>query len=414
VQRAETVIVGAGMAGLACARALQDRGHPFLLLEASDRIGGRVRTDTIDGFRLDHGFQVFLTAYPRCGEILDAAALQLERFDPGARIRLASGECVLSDPFRQPGGALATALAPVGSLFDKLRVARLRALVKRMEEAAVFRYQGQTTQAFLESFGFSQRMIEGFFRPFLAGIFLESDLTTSAALFLYVYRFFTLGEAALPATGMEAIPRQLAQRLPSQAIRLRCPVSAVESGRVTLDDGTRLEASTIVIATDGDAARSWFPELPERPWNATTTFYFAADQSPFGRERKIWLNGTGKGQINHIAVPTAVAPTYGQAGRQLISVNTVDRPGQTAQREPIEKELGTLFGDQVNRWEFLKAYSIRRALPAFSPHCRVHATPPRPLPGVVLCGDHTGLGSLEFAVQSGQVAAEAVLQNLSR
>src|SRR6056297_3293834 len=120
------LIIGGGLAGLSCATRLAGRGQEFSVVEATDRVGGRVRTDQVDGFHLDHGFQVLLTAYPACRELLDYDALRLRPFDPGALIRQAGRFAVLGDPWRRPSQALATAVNPVGSLSDKLRIAKLR------------------------------------------------------------------------------------------------------------------------------------------------------------------------------------------------------------------------------------------------------------------------------------------------
>ena len=131
VDEGGVAIVGAGLAGLACARTLARAGRACRVLEASNGVGGRVRTDTVDGFRLDRGFQVLLTAYPECRAVFDYGALDLRAFLPGADVRAGGRTSRIVDPWRDPKAALATALAPVGTLADKARIARLRFRVRR-------------------------------------------------------------------------------------------------------------------------------------------------------------------------------------------------------------------------------------------------------------------------------------------
>ncbi|MDX1675707.1 MAG: FAD-dependent oxidoreductase, partial [Longimicrobiales bacterium] len=222
----DVVVVGGGLAGLAAAVGLQAGGLDVQLLEASDRVGGRVRTDGVDGFLLDRGFQVLLTAYPEAGRVLDLEALELRPFHPGARIRVGDAFTRIGDPFRRPADLWPTLRSPVGTLADKLRVARLRARSVLQTPGFATRpaYRrlagdaagpagdgsGSTTMERLEQEGLSDGMIERFFRPFLGGVFLESELVTSSAFFDFVMAMFSAGSAALPAGGMEAIPRQLA------------------------------------------------------------------------------------------------------------------------------------------------------------------------------------------------------------
>ena len=100
---ADVLIIGAGLAGLCCARRLAEAGVTFQIVEASDGIGGRVRTDEVDGFLLDRGFQVLLTAYPEARRVLDYSRLDLKPFSPGALSWFAGRMNRLVDPWRTPG-----------------------------------------------------------------------------------------------------------------------------------------------------------------------------------------------------------------------------------------------------------------------------------------------------------------------
>ncbi|MGB7344114.1 MAG: FAD-dependent oxidoreductase, partial [Pirellulaceae bacterium] len=186
----DVIIIGAGLAGLTCASQLTKAGRSVTVLEATDRVGGRVRTDVVDGYTMDHGFQVLLTAYPACQKILDYPALRLQKFDSGALVRNNGRFAILSDPWRQPTKAIQTALSPVGSLGDKLKIAKLRAASSRGSLDDLYARPHQPTIDRLQSDGFSAAMIDQFFRPFLGGVFLEESLATSSRMLEFVFRMF--------------------------------------------------------------------------------------------------------------------------------------------------------------------------------------------------------------------------------
>jgi protoporphyrinogen oxidase len=405
-----TIVVGAGVSGLSCALTLKKAGRSVVVLEASDDVGGRVRSDVVDGFTLDRGFQVLLTAYPTCRHLLDFSSLRLGTFDPGAIIRVGKRDSILSDPLRRPGEALATMTSPVGSLADKWKVFRLKQELLGRELDSVWDVENQSTRDFLIARGFSETMLRAFFRPFFSGIFLESSLATSARMFAFVFRCFSAGDAALPAGGMASIPRQLAQALGSESIHLNTPVERIEPGRVVTRDGQTLVAEYIVVATDGDQARQWIPALPTPAWNGGTCYYFDAPRSPFRGKKKLWLNGTGAGRINHMAVPSDIASGYAPTGRSLVAVNTVGGTSRPESEESIHAELKKYFGAEVGDWRFLRRVPVARSLPRFDPEdAATKKTAPLLPPGLACCGDYLSVGSLETAMASGVAAAHRVL-----
>lgn len=412
------VIVGAGLAGLSCARRLSTAGVEVEVLEASDDIGGRVRTDELDGFLLDRGFQVLLSAYPECRRQLDYEALGLHPFFPGATVRVGGRFHTLADPWRRPLAGLLGALAPIGSLTDKLRVARLRRRVLATDLEDVFSRPEQTTLRALQQEGFSSSMTERFFRPFLSGIFLERELRTSSRMFEFVYKMFSSGSTVLPADGMRAIPRQLAAALPEGAIRLGSRVEELQPERVRVDTGEWIEGDAVVLA-------SAFPEGPlivrdqrDIVWCSTTCLYYSAEDSPVKRPILV-LNGEGDGPVNNLCVPSQVAPSYAPDGRALISASVVgSESSETASEIDLEsavrQQLQGWFGGAVATWRLIKVYRVRYALPDQAPPWLEPAQRSVRLgERLYRCGDHVDNASIQGAMVSGRRAAEAVLADLA-
>ena len=276
------LIVGGGLAGLACAIRLQSAGMQTLIIERSDQVGGRVRTDVVDGFLLDRGFQVFLDAYPEAGILLNKAALDLRAFKPGALVFQQGCLQRVMDVFREPRHLFTSALAPIGSWADKFRIAVLKWRLSRTNVSDIAGHTDVTTADYLQEVGFSSRMIDGFFRSFYGGIFLERELQTSSRMFEFTFKMFSKGSATLPARGMGEIPRQLASRLPAGTIRLNESVREITAGAVLLESGERLTGAVVVVATDATTAAKLMPGLvtPAVAWRSVTCLYFASTHSP--------------------------------------------------------------------------------------------------------------------------------------
>lgn len=410
------LIVGGGLAGLACAHRLHEERLPVLVLESSDAVGGRVRSDEERGFLLDRGFQVYLSAYPEAGRLLDLQSLKLRRFESGALVFKDGSFRRMMDVFRSPRHALSTAMQPIGTIMDKLRVGLLRMRLAGTAIKSIASDEDRTTEDYLQRRGFSSSMIDGFFRPFYGGIFLERDLRTSSRMFEFTFKMFATGHATLPAKGMQEIPRQLAGRLPHGAVRLNSPVRSVEARGVTLESGERLEASAVVVATDAETAGELVPALEDdRPgWRSTVCLYYAAPRSPLN-EAIIALNGESRGLVNNVCVPSDVSPDYAPQGKALVCVSLLGLHNADDLEACVSRELEVWFGEQVREWELLRTYRIRRALPEQPPARSGGASPAFQVhDGVHVCGDRHTSTSIEGALISGMRAAESVSRKLAR
>lgn len=407
----DVLIIGAGLAGLTAAKVLKSAGKSVRILEASNAVGGRIRTDVVKGFLLDRGFQVLLTAYPETKRFLDYKALDLRTFDPGAIILHKEGVTEIGDPLRKPSSLITTLLSPAGTLMDKLRMLRLKLKLSGKTVEDIFAADETTTMAYLKDYGFSDRMISQFFKPFMAGIFLEDQLSTSSRMFEFVFKMFSEGNAAIPAKGMGMIPLQLAQGLSSSELIFNESVTAIDGNQVKTSFGSIHHSTYILIATDQQHLPVPFTQTAAA-CQSVTNMYFTADQPPFKRPM-IALNTLPEKLVNNIAVMNQVSSEYAKGGKTLISVSLIgDRSGADAVKleADVLREMAGWYPDAVN-WEHLKTYTIKYALPNDDQVCdNIPADAIRLTDQCFICGDHLMNGSINAAMKSGRLAAEAILK----
>jgi phytoene dehydrogenase-like protein len=408
------VIVGAGLAGLTCAKVLRERGAEVAVFEASDEVGGRVRTDEVDGFLLDRGFQVYFTSYPVAGRHLDYDALDFRNFDPGVIVRRGSERSVLSDPLRDPKAVVPSLLSDAATIGDKLRTLEMVARTSNVGISAGTE-DGEadtSTLEYLKTTGLSERYIDSFFRPFYGGITLNRELTTSARILRFTLRMLASGRTVVPALGMGEIPRQLASRLPEGAVRLNSPVHYL------LRDGERVvgvrsageehEADAVVVATDAPMARAVTGEaVPEGSVGEACIYY---ETDGLGSGKKILLNAEDGAFVNNAVEMSNISEKYAPPDRHLLYA--VALTGMNLS----DGELYRRGIEDLSRWyssaDFRPLDLRRIPYGQFAQPPGVHSTLPdnrTQTPGLVLAGEYTEDASINGSMLSGEKAAETVI-----
>ena len=396
------------MAGLTCAKYLKDRGVEASVLEASDGVGGRVRTDSVSGFKLDRGFQVLLTAYPEAENLLNYKDLRLQNLPSGARIRNGKDFFVMPNPLKDILTAPQALFAPVGSLFDKFKVLQLNLETRNAAEPDFSNAKGdESTALFLKNYGFSDQIIKRFFVPFFGGVFLERELQTEADYFKFLYNLFAKGEVAVPQNGMQAIPEQIAGHLSPNQIRLNTAVEKIDGKTVYLENGEIIEAEKIVLATDAKTAAKLLGEESKVSFNSTVCLYFESD-APLKLDGAPYLiiNSNADELIDHLLICSDVAPDYAPAGKTLISVSIVGSAeiSDDVLQKNVQAELVEWFGRE-HVWRHLKTYLIPHALPQFFQDSAI-VRPLKINENLYRCGDYTAYPSLNAAMKTGREVAE--------
>lgn len=401
---APVIIIGSGLAGLSAARQLSIHGVEVLVLEAADCVGGRVRTDIVDGVHMDHGFQLYNTAYPEGKRVLDYQALDLHPFSAGVISATDHGRVKLGDP-RELLGWLPSSVTS-GSLSAKAAFVRYALAQARKSPAEITHSVDGSAHSTLERAGVTGKFYSEVIQPFFAGVFLEPNLLTSSRFMNLVLLTFVKGKPSLPRNGMQAIPDQLFDALPTETVRFNAKVSGVSTDSVRVGSEV-INARAVVVATDSTSAHE-LSGVDAPAWNSVTTWYHLAPLGTLDEGKPVIIvNGGAAGPITNSVVLTNAVPGYAP-GAQLISTSAL---GIHERNLDLARPLSTMHDTDASKWELVGHYPISQALPAMTPPHVFRS--PAEREGIFLAGDYRTSSSIQGAMVSGRRAADAVLANIS-
>lgn len=397
-------IIGAGLSGLACALELEKAGVDVTIFEQTNQAGGRVKTDEFEGFKLDHGFQVYLSSYEVGNYFFDYKNLNLGSFAPGAILANKEIKSLISDPLREPTKLVQTILNKNLTLKDKFLILKLKKMSLDSKEIDLNLNQ-KTTFEFLVQFGFSNKAIMNFFKPFFAGVFLDLNLKTPAGFFVYLFGKFSSGLACLPKSGMQEIALQMQRRLKKNII-FSHEAKQITKNEILFQGDIKYSFDYTVVALDNTSVAKLNGDT-EPNWNSVTTLYFKTKSNQFV-SKYLYLNTAQKKIVNHVACLTAVQPSYAPQGWQLYSVNCVGAD-MTSDKDVLQviNDLRKMFGDaEINKWDFLRSYYVKKSLPSKTMYGRDSINKK----GIYYCGDYMESPSIQGALISGYNVAQTIIK----
>ena len=412
--KSRIAVIGAGIAGIHCCSELIELGYHVDLYEKSNEIGGRMKTDLIDGFQIDHGFHVLQTGYEFARKVIDYDKLDAKAFEPGALVIRSSTKrnriWRLSDPFRRPFSSIKDMFGFFASPFDMLRVLFMRRKLAKMSVDEIFLKGDLTTEKWLRNQGFSQKFINRFFYPLFTGIFLESEFRTNERLFKFVFRTMSKGDMVLPKKGIQAIPNLLAQNIPKENIELNSNVEIISSKSIKIN-GEERRYNGVIIAYD---------DRPNLSKKHVWTLYFSADKSPL-KSKHIMLNSEIRNSsdlISYISVPSDIQSNYSPVGKSLVCVTVLgakcDNLGLETKEEVLSKvelELRKWYGDEVKTWSSIAVQHIVNALPETDSPFFTQIDSIKD-DGFFRCGDFMSHGSVEGTLISARDTVLKIKQEI--
>lgn len=404
-------IVGAGVSGLIAATILEKNGFSPVIIESTNRVGGRLKTDIIDGYQLDQGFQVLLTAYPAAQKYLDLESLEMQKFLPGASVFKNTKQEIIGDPIGEASLLFSTVFTGIGTFADKLKIFKLNNQLKKKTVVEIFQDKKQTTLSYLEGLGFSTKIIDNFFKPFFSGIFIENKLETSSRMFQFVYKMFGEGDAAIPKNGIEAIPKQLLSNLNKTSILYKTKVSTVTNKEIVLCNGQKIESDFTIIATEVDKLVQNVTNQPIT-WQGCDTLYFETEDRTINK-RLIGLIPENNSLINNIFYCTSLE-TQTKQDKELLSVTVVDNQNISIEKliDRVTWELKNYCG--IIPTKFIKHYYIPKSLPKLQDlKYDMSSSETRITDRIFKAGDVQLNGSLNAAMLSGEKASLEVLKHIN-
>ncbi|MFI7362417.1 NAD(P)/FAD-dependent oxidoreductase [Streptomyces sp. NPDC050149] len=426
---ADVVIIGAGIAGLSAAHRLTSAGVSVSILEAGPRVGGRMMTDEVDGFRLDHLGPLLNTSYPELYATPGLDGLVLRNFDPGVLVhsegrRYRTGEIRSPRGSRSARGALkaarALASAPraplsgglTGAMGGAIDQARLGVALARLAATPRARVLARPERAALDALtgrGLSARTLNGFVRPLLTALLGDPALSTSSRCADLALRGYASGRLCVPSGGSATLPDLLAAALPPGTVRTGVHVTSADITAVRTKEHGEIGCRSLLLATGAGAAAELLPGLRVPPFHPVTVLHHTAPAPP-PTGASLLLDADRSGPVAHTAVMSEVDPSRAPHGRVLISSTVLGTPPPDLDRT-VRAHLAALYGTPTDDWELLAAHHDPEAVPAMPPP-HDPQRPVRLLAGLYVCGDHRDTGSVQGALSSGRRAAGAILTDL--
>lgn len=401
-KKTDIVIIGAGIAGLACAMKLKKNNRNFIIIEQSNRVGGRVGSIKENEYIFDLGFQVYNTEYYETNSLLNLKELKLKVFKPGASIYNGRRFEILSDPFRDPSTIFETFFSGMTTFKDKIKILTLK---RALSSYCISEDQSEdmTTLKYLKSYGFSNKIINGFFKPFFSGIFLENQLETSSKFFKNVFSNFNKGYAAVPINGMQAIPDQMVKNLnPHNLLLGNKVIEAKNPEKIVLENNEIIEAKYMVLTGGSNSLVN--NHIVE--FNSVRTFYFS---SRVKVKHPKYINlFPYDSLINNIAILSSVSENYSPEGNTLFSITIIESDLSKSELiDIIQDKLSTYYGDEKSNYIFMKEINIKQA--TIKQKTGYFDLKIEDKKNILFAGDYTTYGSIEGAVVSGIKTAEKLI-----
>tara|TARA_B100000161_G_scaffold220454_1_gene165718 strand:- start:9 stop:1307 length:1299 start_codon:yes stop_codon:yes gene_type:complete len=396
-------IIGAGISGLIAAKVLEESGYSPILIESSNNVGGRIKTIIKEGYQLDKGFQVLLTEYPKAKKHLDYRALRLQKLVSGACIFINNKQFIIGNPIRNISLLIPTLFSDIGNISDKLKILKLYLYLRFKSIEKIFSSKELKTIDYLEKYGFSKKIIENFFEPFFAGIFLETELSTSSRMFEFVFKMFAQGDVAIPESGIQEIPYQIAKKLTRTNFMFSTQVDKILEGEIILKNKSKIKSDYTIIATEAKNLLE-SRNLSSVKWKSCVNFYFEIKQKSLGNGLIGLLPGKNT-VINNIFFVSGIKSKITGA-KQLLSVTVIDSKslsnGELIDR--VKYELKKYC--RINVIRLISQFNITKSLPDLHDISNTKTPSEFQISDTIfLAGDHELNPSLNAAITSGEMSA---------